>query len=32
MSPYLLPEVEAAPDEEFKIIKNKKFSMNPMTA
>ena len=32
VEPVPAPEVEAAPDEEFKIIKNKKFSMNPMTA
>ena len=31
VEPVPAPEVEAAP-EEFKIIKNKKFSMNPMTA
>ncbi len=30
--PVPVPEVEAEPDDEFKIIKNKKFSMNPMTA
>lgn len=32
VEPVPAPEVEAAPDEEFNIIKNKKFSMNPMTA
>lgn len=32
VEPVPAPEVETAPDEEFKIIKNKKFSMNPMTA
>lgn len=32
VEPVPAPEVEAAPAEEFKIIKNKKFSMNPMTA
>lgn len=32
VEPVPAPEVEAAPDEEFEIIKNKKFSMNPMTA
>ena len=32
VEPVPAPEVEAAPYEEIKIIKNKKFSMNPMTA
>lgn len=32
VEPVPAPEVESAQDEEFKIIKNKKFSMNPMTA
>ena len=32
VEPVPVTEVEAVPDEEFKIIKNKKFSMNPMTA
>lgn len=32
VEPVPVTEVEAAPDEEFKIIKNKKFLMNPMTA
>ena len=32
VEPVPVTEVEAAPDDEFKIIKNTKFSMNPMTA